>query len=159
MLAIMKSVDQKLYFEDLKVGDRFVSGEHPLDVEQIKSFALQFDPQKFHLDEAQARHSFFHGLAASGWHTAAITMRLLVDSLPLADGIIGAGGEIAWPRPTRENDILHVESEIIELTPSHSKPDRGILRLESLTKNQRDEVLQRLTPKLVVMRRPQKLAG
>src|SRR3546814_469366 len=122
-----------LHFEDLKLGDRFVSEEHPLDARQIKSFARQFDPQAFHLDEVQARSSFFQGLAASGWHTAAITMKLLVSSLPLAGGIVGAGGEISWPRPTREDDVLHVESEVVEITPSRSKPDRGVLRLETLT--------------------------
>lgn len=142
----------KLFLEDLKIGDRFVSGEHRLDSEQIKAFARQFDPQVFHLDEAQAQHSFFQGLAASGWHTAAITMKLLVPSLPLAGGIIGAGGEISWPQPTRANDVLHVESEVMEITPSRSRPDRGILRLNSLTRNQHGEIRQRLTPKLVVMR-------
>lgn len=149
----MLAAQSKLYLENLKLGDRFISEEHPLDARQIISFAEQFDPQLFHLDEEQARYSFFQGLAASGWHTAAITMRLLVSSLPLAGGIVGAGGEISWPQPTRQNDILHTESEIVEITPSRSKPDRGILRLETLTKNQHGEVLQRLMPKLVVMRR------
>lgn len=149
----MQTTRAKLYLEDLKPGDRFVSEEHPLDARQIIAFAEQFDPQVFHLDEALAEQSFFDGMAASGWHTAAITMKLLVSSLPLAGGIIGAGGEISWPQPTRKNDVLHVESEIVEITPSRSKPDRGILRLETLTKNQHGEILQKLTPKLVVMRR------
>src|SRR6185369_17337284 len=98
------------------------------DAEQIKAFARQFDPQPFHLDEAAAKNSIFQGLAASGWHTAALTMRLLVSGgLPLAGGSIGAGGEIAWPRPTRPGDILQVESEVTAVTPSRSRPDRGIV--------------------------------
>ncbi len=92
----MPATQPKLFMEDLKIGDRFVSGEHRLDAEQIKLFARQFDPQPFHLDEEEARSTFFQGLAASGWHTAAITMKLLVPSVPLAEGIIGAGGEISW---------------------------------------------------------------
>lgn len=149
----MLGVQTKLHLEDLKIGDRFLSEEHALDARQITSFAQQFDPQEFHLDEALARYSFFQGLAASGWHTAAITMKLLVSSLPLAGGIIGAGGEIAWPKPTRAGDVLRVESEVVEVTPSRSKPDRGMLRLESLTRNQHGDILQRLMPRLVVMRR------
>jgi acyl dehydratase len=149
----MPHTRSKLYLEDLKVGDRFVSDEHPLDARQIISFAEQFDPQAFHLDEEQAGDTFFKGLAASGWHTAAVTMKLLTSSLPLAGGVIGAGGEISWPQPTRPNDVLHVESEVLEITPSRTRPDRGILRLETLTRNQRGEVLQRLTAKLVVVSR------
>ena len=91
-----------IYLEDLTVGDQFTSGEHAMDEAQITSFAAQFDPQPFHLDDAAARDTLFGGLAASGWHTAAITMRLQVTSgLPIAGGIIGAGGELTWPRPTR----------------------------------------------------------
>ena len=149
----MPAAQPKLFMEDLKIGDRFVSGEHRLDAEQIKLFARQFDPQPFHLDEEEARGTFFQGLAASGWHTAAITMKLLVPSVPLAEGIIGGGGEIFWPTPTRETDVLHVESEVVEITPSRSKPDRGLLLLESLTRNQHGEIRQRLMPKLVVRRR------
>src|SRR6516164_2008095 len=90
-----------VYLEDLTVGAVFTSSEYPLDVEQIREFAQRFDPQPFHLNEETAKDTFFGGLAASGWHTAAITMRLLVESLPFASGVIGAGGEITWPRPTR----------------------------------------------------------
>src|SRR5687768_9868644 len=104
----------KLYLDDLHVGQRFVSGFHAIDDAQIKTFARQFDPQPFHLDEAMAKGTLFAGLAASGWHTAAITMRLLVDGgAPIAGGIIGAGGEVSWPKPTRPGDTLHVESEIV----------------------------------------------
>jgi acyl dehydratase len=144
-----------LYLEDLSVGDRFQSGEHALDAAQIKAFASQFDPQPFHTDEEAAKNTFFGGLAASGWHTAALTMKLLVDSgIPLAEGIIGSGGEILWPKPTRPGDVLHVVSEVIDITPSRSKPGRAVVTVRCETRNQRGEVLQYLTPKLVVHVRP-----
>lgn len=144
----------KFYLEDLHAGQTFVSGSHELDEQQIKAFASAFDPQPFHLDHEAAKDTLFGGLAASGWHTAAITMRLNVESgLPLADGIIGAGGEIQWPAPTRPGDILHVESEVKEIEPSRSRPDRGIATIVSRTLNQRGDVLQILTAKLVVYRR------
>src|SRR5258708_1525406 len=114
---------ESLYLDDLRVGQRFTSGTHLLDAEQIRAFAQQFDPQPFHLDPAAAKQSFFEELVASGWHTAALTMRLLVQSgLPIAGGIIGAGAQITWPAPTRPGAILHVETEIIELRPSRSRP-------------------------------------
>jgi acyl dehydratase len=144
-----------LYLEDLHPGQRFTSGTHTLDEAQIKSFARQFDPQPFHLDEEAAKASLFAGLAASGWHTAAITMRLQVESgLPISGGIIGSGGELNWPRPTRPGDTLHVENEILEVTPSRSRPDRGMVIIRSETLNQRGEAVQTLTVKLVVPRRP-----
>lgn len=143
-----------LYLEDLRPGQRFSSATHALDAAQIKSFAAQFDPQPFHLDEAAARASIFGGLAASGWHTAAITMRLIVSGgVPLAGGVVGAGGEISWPRPTRPDDVLQVDSEIVDVTPSRSKPDRGMVTIRSETRNQRGEVVQVMTAKLVVPRR------
>jgi len=145
---------QRLYLEELSVGQRFTSGTHAVDAAQIKAFAAQFDPQPFHLDDDAAKGTLFAGLAASGWHTAAITMRLLVGSgLPIAGGIIGSGGEVAWPKPTRPGDILHVVSEIEEVTPSRSSPNRGMVRVRSETRNQRDEVVQVLTSRLVVPRR------
>jgi acyl dehydratase len=144
----------KLFLDDLHVGQRFVSGAHVIDEAQIKAYARQFDPQPFHLDNVAAERTLFAGLAASGWHTASITMRLLVDSgLPLAGGIIGAGGEIEWPRPTRPGDTLHVESEVMEIKPSKSRPDRGMATVRCQTLNQRGEVLQVLIAKLVVPRR------
>jgi acyl dehydratase len=143
-----------LHLEDLRVGQRFVSGTHRIDEEQIRAFAEQFDPQLFHLDSEAAKATLFDGLVASGWHTAALTMRLLVRSgLPLAGGIVGAGGEIAWPRPVRPGDVLHVESEILELRPSRSRPDRGTATIRSETRNQLGEVVQVLVAKLVVPRR------
>ncbi len=145
---------RRRYLEDLEVGQRFSSGTHVVDERQIKAFAAQFDPQPFHLDDAAAQGTLFGGLAASGWHTAAITMRLLVETgLPLMGGIIGAGGEIAWPKPTRPGDVLRVVSEIEDVTPSRSRPDRGMVRVRSETRNQREEVVQVLIAKLVVPRR------
>lgn len=143
-----------LYLDDLSVGDRFISGEHALDAAQIVAFAAQFDPQLFHTDPDAAEGTFFRGLAASGWHTAALTMKLLVESgIPLADGIIGSGGELQWPQPTRPDDVLHVESEVLEIVPSRSKPGRAMVQMRCETKNQRGEVRQRFTPKLVVVAR------
>jgi acyl dehydratase len=142
------------YLDDLQAGDRFVSGEHALDEAQIVAFATQFDPQPFHLDHEAAKATLFGGLAASGWHTAAITMRLLVGGgLPLAGGIIGAGGEISWPKPTRPGDVLHVETEVVSVTPLASRPDRGRVVVRSQTLNQHGDVLQQSTYKLVVPRK------
>ena len=116
----------ELYLDDLQVGQRFGSGVYQMTEERIKAFAAEFDPQSFHLDEAVAEASIFKGLVASGWHTAAVAMRLMVTGgLILATGMIGLEGEIAWPRPTRPGDILRVESEIVEIRPSHSKPNQG----------------------------------
>lgn len=153
--SIERGGSPRLYLDDLHPGQRFTSGSHTLDVAQIKAFAQQFDPQPFHLDDETAQDSLFAGLAASGWHTAAITMRLQVESgLPFSGGIIGAGGEISWPRPTRPGDILHVESEVVEIKPSRSRPDRGMVTVRSETLNQRGEVVQVLIAKLVAPRRP-----
>jgi acyl dehydratase len=149
-------VSELLYLEDVFVGQRFVTGTHTLTAEAIKSFARDFDPQPFHTDDVAAKDSFFDGLAASGWHTAAVTMRLQVDSGPhIAGGMIGASGELSWPRPTRPGDTLHVESEVTEVTPSRSKPDRGFITLKSETKNQKGEVVQLFIVKLLVWRRPE----
>jgi acyl dehydratase len=145
---------QPLYLEDLAVGQRFTSGQYRLDGDRLRTFAEEFDPQPFHLDEAAARAGIFGGLAASGWHTAAITMRLMVTAgLPLAAGIIGLGGEIAWPRPTRAGDTLRVESEIIEIVPSRSKPNQGIVKVRSTTLNQNGEAVQVFTAKVLVFKR------
>jgi acyl dehydratase len=144
----------RLYLDDFHVGQRFTSTTHAVDAAQIKAFARQFDPQPFHLDEDAAKDTMFGGLVASGWHTAAITMRLQVESgLPIAGGMIGIGGEMNWPRPTRPGDILRVVSEVEEVTPSRSRPDRGVVRVRSETHNQRNEVVQILNAKLFVPRR------
>lgn len=144
-----------LYLEDLNLGQRFSSGTQTVDESQIKAFARQFDPQPFHLDDVLAKQTLFAGLAASGWHTAALTMRLLVDgAAPIAGGIVGAGGEIAWPNPTRPGDTLRVETEVVSITPSRSRPDRGTVTVHCETFNQRGDVVQTLTAKLIVPRRP-----
>jgi acyl dehydratase len=146
--------EPRLYLDELRVGQRFASGIHAVDEEQIQGFAAAFDPQPFHLDPEAARGTLFGGLAASGWHTAAITMRLLVDGgLPIAGGIVGAGGEITWPKPTRPGDRLHVESEVVEITVSRSRTDRGIVTVRAETLNQQNEIVQILRAKLVVPRR------
>ena len=125
-----------------------------MDEEQIKAFAAEFDPQPFHLDAAAAQASIFGGLAASGWHTAAITMRLMVKGgVPLAAGIIGLGGEIAWPRPTRAGDVLRVESEILEIVPSRSKPNQAIVKIRNTTVNQAGEPVQVFTAKTLSFKR------
>jgi len=143
------------YLEDLCVGQRFTSGTYLMEAARIKEFAAEFDPQPFHLDEAAAQISLFKGLVASGWHTAAVAMRLLVSGgLPFANGIIGLGGELSWPRPTRSGDILRVESEIVEITPSRSKPHQGIVTIRSTMFNQNREAVYLLTAKLLVFRRP-----
>jgi acyl dehydratase len=144
-----------LYFEDIFVGQRFSSGSYVVTADRIRAFAAEYDPQPFHLDDEAARASLFGGLAASGWHTAAITMRLNVESgLPIAGGIIGAGGEITWPRPTRPGDTLHVESEVIDVVPSRSRPERGPATVVSRTLNQHGEVVQTFKARLIVFRRP-----
>ncbi|WP_341704773.1 MaoC family dehydratase [Ferrovibrio sp.] len=144
----------KLYFEDLRVGQRFVSPPHTVDEAQIRTFACEFDPQPFHLDPDAARQTLFGGLAASGWHTAALTMKLLVQAAPIAGGILGSGGELAWPQPTRPGDVLHVEAEITGVIPSRSRPDRGSALMRIETRNHRDEILQTFDVRIVVPVRP-----
>ena len=144
---------QPLYLEDLNVGQKFASRLQKVDAEAIKAYAREFDPQPFHLDEEAARKSLFGGLAASGWHTASLTMRLIVESVPLAGGVIGSGGELSWPRPTKPGDTLRVVTEVLEITPSRSRPDRGMITMRSTTLNQDDEAVQVFTPKVVVQRR------
>jgi acyl dehydratase len=143
-----------LYLEDLYVGQRFTSGLYHMDENRMKAFAGEFDPQPFHLDDEAAQHSIFRGLAASGWHTAAATMRLMVGSLPFASGMIGLGGEIAWPRPTRPGDTLRVESEILEIVPSRSKPNQGVVVVRSTTLNQNGDHVQAFTAKILAFKRP-----
>lgn len=143
-----------LYLDDIQVGHAFVTGSITVTADDIRAFARQFDPQPFHLDEASASDSLFGGLAASGWHTAALTMRLLVDGFPLAKGVIGAGGDLAWPRPTRPGDTLTVHGEVLEVTPSRTRPDRGMLLVRNETRNQHGEPVQVFTVRIVAWRRP-----
>ena len=135
-----KPYHDDLYLEDLQVGQRFTSDSFVITGERIKSFAQEFDPQPFHLDAAAAQDTVFRGLAASGWHTAAVAMKLLVTGgLPLGNGIIGLGGDLSWPKPTRPGDTVHVESEILEITPSKSKPNQAVVRVRGYL--QRDTAL------------------
>ncbi len=144
----------ELYLDDLTLGQRFTTAEHRLDAERLVAFAAEFDPQPFHVDEAAAQRSLFGGLAASGWHTASITMRLMVTSGPaIAGGLIGAAVELSWPRPTRPGDVLHVVSEVTDIAPSRSRPERGMVTMRSETRNQNDEVVQVMVGRMVVPRR------
>jgi acyl dehydratase len=144
------------YLEDFAVGQRYASGRIRVDEARIKAFASEFDPQPFHLDDAASRKTVFGGLAASGWHTAALTMRLLVDGeLKPAGGILGLGfEEFRWPKPVRPGDELTVESEVLEVRPSTSRPDQGVIKVRNTTRNQNGEAVQIQTGSLLVLRRP-----
>lgn len=149
------SAAELLYLEDLLPGRVFETGTIAVDADAILRFAAEFDPQPFHLDPNAARETFFQGLAASGWHTAALTMRLLVDGpMRLAGGIIGGGvDELRWPRPVRPGDTLRARSEVLEGRPSRSKPDQGLVKMRTTTLNQYDEPVQIFVANLVVRRR------
>lgn len=150
-----KANGELLYLDDIQVGQKYSSVSHTLDEAQIKAFASQFDPQPFHIDDLAVQDSFFGGLAASGWHTAAITMRLIfTSSARFAGGVIGAGCEIIWPIPTRPGDVLTVESEVLQVSASRSRSDRGIVTIRNKTHNQVGEVVQIMTARLVVFRQP-----
>jgi acyl dehydratase len=144
------------YLEDFAVGQRFSTGRHIVDDQQIKEFAAEFDPQPFHVDDTAAAKSIFRGLAASGWHTAAITMKLLVQSdFRPAGGIIGLGLEdMQWPKPVRAGDELHVETEVLQVRPSSSKPGQGVLKVRNTTFNQKGEAVLSQTVNLLLLRRP-----
>lgn len=144
------------YLEDFEAGQRFRSGSVRIDADRIKCFAAEFDQQPFHLDEQTASNSIFGGLAASGWHTAAITMKLLVESdFAPAGGIVGAGfDELRWPRPVRPGDELYVESQVLEVRASKSRPDQGVIKVRSTTMNQNDEPVQESVGNLIVRRQP-----
>ena len=151
---MLKCPPVSLYLEDLYVGQRFASARHLIDAEQIKKFAAEFDPQPFHLSEEGAAGTLFGSLAASGWHTAALTMRLLVDSTPLADGLVGAELQLAWPKPTRPGMTLQVFSEVMEIVPSRSKPNMAFVTMRTETRDQTGELLQVFTVKMPVFERP-----
>lgn len=141
------------FFEDLKKGDRFKSGTYKVSEEHLISFAREFDPQPFHLDAVVANQTIFKGLIASGWHTAAITMRLFVQALNFAEGAIGLGvDELRWPNAVRPDDVLQVETEIVDLRESRSKPSHGIVRLRNVTTNQRGEIVQTMAASALVLR-------
>jgi acyl dehydratase len=146
---------QPHYLDDLSVGQKFGSGRRMLELDAIRAFAAEFDPQPFHLDEVAAQDTLFRGLAASGWHTAAVTMRLLVDSeFRPAGGVVGAGlEELRWPRPARPGDELRLEIEVLDVRPSKSRPEQGIVKVRVTTLNQDDEALQVYVANVVVQRR------
>ena len=144
-----------LHLDDLVVGHKFATGSVTLTLEGCKGFAAEFDPQPFHLDEEAARESVFGRIAASGWYTAALSMRLLVDGeLTIAGGLIGLGNEMTWPRPTYPGDTLRVETEVLAIRVSESKPDRGIVTARNVTLNQHGEPVQIAVVKMLVPRRP-----
>jgi len=144
------------YLEDLHVGDRFGSDTIDVTEESIIAFAREYDPQQFHLDAKAAEQSIFKGLSASGWHTAALSMKLFITGeLKLAGGSIGLGvDELRWPLPVRPGDVLRLETEILDVRASRSKPDRGIIRIRNVTTNQRGEVVQTFMAFVMVRRRP-----
>jgi acyl dehydratase len=142
------------YFDDLKAGDRFKSDRFEVTEKQVVEFAYKFDPQMFHLDRKSAERTIFKGLIASGWYTAAITMRLFVRTLNFAEGAIGLGvDELRWPNAVRPGDTLQVETEIVDLRPSRSKPNYGIIRLRNVTTNQRGDIVQTMLASAMVPRR------
>jgi acyl dehydratase len=146
----------ELYLEDMHVGDRFGSDTIEVTKESIFEFARQFDPQPFHLDVEAAERSLFKELTASGWHTAAMSMRLYVTGqFYPAGGSIGLSvDELRWPNPVRPGDTLRLETEILDVRQSRSKPDRGIIRIRNVTTNQRDEIVQTFIAFVMVRRRP-----
>ncbi len=145
---------QQRYFEDLKVGDRFESQTYNVSEEQIVAFAREFDPQPFHIDRDVAATTMFGGIFASGWHTAAITMRLFVQTLNFAEGAIGLGvDELRWPNAVKPGDVLQVETEILDVRESRSKPTQGIIRIRNVTTNHRGEVVQTMFASALVPRR------
>lgn len=147
---------EHIHLNDMQPGQVFGSGTVTVDADMIRRFAAEYDPQPFHLDDAAAQGTMFRGLAASGWHTSALTMRLLVDGgLPIASGVIGAGmDELRWPTPVRPGDVLRLRSEVLEVRPSQSRPDRGMAKVRITTLNARDEAVQVAVANLVVPRRP-----
>ena len=143
-----------LYLEDIQIGDRFISRDYLMTLEEIKQFAQAYDPQVFHTDEEQAQsHPIFQGIAASGWHTSAITMRLWTECFPVAYGLIGSESKLRWPRPTRPGDILHVEVEIVAITASKSKNDRAMVSYVTHTLNQKHEPVLISTTKILVFKK------
>jgi acyl dehydratase len=146
--------NEPLYLEDLSVGMSFKGGPEKISEADIITFAKQFDPQPFHIDPEAAKSSVFKGLAASGWHTVGVTMRMLASgAMPLAAGSIGFGAEVSWPRPVRPGDELSVVCEVIDITPSRSKPNQAIATFRTTTANQKGETVQILTSKNLVFRR------
>src|SRR5512132_2816730 len=150
VLAIMK----ERYFDDVKAGDRFKSEPLSVTEKELIEFAHKFDPQMFHLSRRRAERSIFKGLIASGWHTGALSMRLFVQTLNFTEGAIGLGmDELRWPNAVRPGDALTVETEILDVRPSRSRPEHGIIRFLNVTTNQRGEVVQTMLASAMVPRR------
>ena len=148
------SAPQERYYDDLKIGERFESEPLSVKEKELIEFAHKFDPQMFHLNRKTAERTIFKGLIASGWHTAAMTMRLFVRTLNFAEGAIGLGvDELRWPNTVRPGDVLRVETEIVDLRLSRSKPNYGIVRLRNVTTNQRGEIVQSMLASAMVPRR------
>src|SRR5881227_2729678 len=146
------------YFDDLKVSDCFKSDPLNVTEKQLIEFAHKFDPQMFHLSRKRAERTIFKGLIASGWHTAAVTMRLFVQTLNFAEGAIGLGvDELRWPNAVRPGDALQVETEIVDLRVSRSKPSHGVVRLRNVTVNQRGEIVQTMSASALVLRRSDRI--
>ncbi len=145
-----------LYLDDLTPGTRYSAPSQTITESDIIEFARQYDPQPFHTDPVAAQSSFFSGLCASGWHTAAVTMKLFVTGqFQLVGGLVGAGvEELRWPVPTRPGDTLTVESEILDVRRSRTKPERGIVRVRITARNQRGEIAQQMTANILAWRRP-----
>jgi acyl dehydratase len=143
-----------LYLDDLRIGQVFESDSLKVEQDEMLSFARKFDPQSFHLEQQAAESSVFGSLAASGWYTAALTMRQLVASVPLARGIIGLDIQLSWPHPTYPDDLLQVRTLVQAIEQSSAKPDRGVVTMAMETRNQRGKVVQRSTAKLLVFAKP-----
>ena len=159
-MTASSDTSERLHLDDLRVGQRFVSAARRVDAAEIVRFAAEFDPQPFHVDAEAAKATRFEGLVASGWHTAAITMRQLVEGgAPIAGGIVGVGGEISWAYPVRPGDTLNVHSEVVQIAPSRSRPDRGTVTIRSETRNQDGTVVQIFVGTIVVPRRPRQQSG
>lgn len=152
-MSLPQDTPSARYLDDMKVGLRFTGESRVVQEQEIIAFAKQFDPQPFHIDADLASRTLFGGLIASGWHTAAMTMRLLLEAFPIGNGTIGLGGEAVWPNPVRANDTIHIEGEVSAVKPSRSHDDRGIVTVRTETKNQNGEVVQTLTANLLVFRR------
>ena len=145
----------KIYLNDLTVGTTWTSREHTLTEADIIEFAQQYDPQPFHTDPERAKDSFFGTLVASGWQTACLTMRLMVETIPIATGLIGASGSVKWGRPTYPNDRIHVVAEVVDIKRSTSKPNQGIVTVQIDTINQDGEFAQQFTCNMLAFYRPE----
>lgn len=144
------------YYEDFAVGQTFRSRPFRIERDRITSFAAEFDPQPQHLSEEAAAASQFGRLVASGWHTAAVSMRLFITEAfpPIAGGGQGAGLDaLAWPRPVRPGDELRVESEVVAARTSRSRPDKGLVTVRVTTSNQDGDVVQTVSHTVMVPRK------